>query len=154
MSKIGYTGVFLDAASKKILHDKYDDQLPDGWTWSGGHMTIDVGKKDTELPKDTGTEVTLTVTQIGKSNDAWALKVDGYRSSNAIPHITLAHRVAAKDSNKIENWEDIKQFTLTGKVGAQYHDGGLPYVGARRKRTRRAVNKLKNKLRRKISRRA
>jgi len=109
-------------------------------------MTIEFGK-NAKSPEGIDTEVTLTVTQIGKSNDAWALKVDGYKSTNATPHITLAYRVNAKDSNDIADWEDTDKFTLKGKVKILRH-------GARRKETRRAVNKLKNKPRKRMSRRA
>jgi len=109
-------------------------------------MTIEFGK-NAELPKEIGTVVTLTVTHLGKSNDAWALKVAGYESKKATPHITLAYRVNPKNSNDITDWKDTEQFTLTGNVGILYH-------GARRKKTRRAVNKLKNRLRKRMSRRA
>jgi len=142
---INYTGVFLDDASKQTLHKKYFDTIPEGWKWSGDHMTIEYGK-NTELP-EIGKEVTLTVTQIGTSNDALALKVDGYKLKK-IAHITLAYKDKAASSNDITEWKDTDQFTLTGRVGILYHDGQPPKISAGRRKTRRAVKKNTRRRRR------
>jgi hypothetical protein len=144
--KVNYTGVLLDDASKEELRARFFNQIPGGWNWSGDHMTIAYGKDATLKAEDDGKVVPLTATHIGKSDDAWALKVDGYKLENKIPHVTLAYRNNAADSNNISVWKDIDHLPLKGKLGTKYHGG--------RRKTRRAVNKLKNTLRRRMSRRA
>ena len=144
--KVNYTGVLLDEASKQELHDRFFNERPEGWNWSGDHMTIEYGKNATLKAEDIGKEVPLTATHIGKSDDAWALKVDGYSLQNKTAHVTLAYRNNAADSNNIGVWNKITNFLLKGTLGTQYYGG--------RRKTRRAVNKLKNTLRRRMSRRA
>ena len=65
-------------------------------------------------------EVTLTVKSLGVSDKAIAVSVDGYLSSNEIPHITLAVNTSEGgkpyDSNRIENWKGVKDFTINGVV--------------------------------------
>ena len=140
---INYTGVFLDDASRQTLHKKYFDTIPEGWKWSGDHMTIEY--KGTEVPEDIGKPVTLTVTQIGTSNDALALKVDGYKSKK-IAHITLAYKDKAASSNNITDWKDTDQFTLTGNLGILYF-GQSPKISAGRRKTRRAVKNTRRRRR-------
>ena len=143
---INYTGVFLDDASRQTLHKKYFDTIPEDWKWSGDHMTIEYGR-GAEVPEVIGKPVTLTVTQIGTSNDALALKVDGYKSKTQIAHITLAYKDKAASSNNITDWKDTDQFTLTGKVGILYYDGKPPKISAGRRKTRRAVKNTRRRRR-------
>ena len=107
-------------------------------------MTIEYGR-GAEVPEDIGKPVTLTVTQIGRSNDALALKVDGYKSKK-IAHITLAYKDKAASSNNIAEWKDTDQFTLTGKVGILYF-GQSPKFSAGRRKTRRAVKNTRRRRR-------
>lgn len=77
------------------------------------HMTIKFGKSlsDLGLSNFAGKTVKLTVTHLGKSKDAIAVRVEGFKSDNPIPHITLAYAQgsAPKDSNEIENWEPLNE---------------------------------------------
>jgi hypothetical protein len=66
-----------------------------------------------------GKEVTLYVEAIGLSDMAMAVRVEGYPSNNAIPHITVAINPDGgkpKDSNLIKNWRKIKNFAIKGRV--------------------------------------
>ena len=51
--------------------------------------------------------------------NAMAVQVEGYQSKNDIPHVTLAVNPDGgkpKDSNSIQNWQDIKPFFIGGFV--------------------------------------
>lgn len=86
-------------------------------------MTISFGKgiEDESL---LGNIVVLTVTQLGISDMAIAVRVEGFPSKNKIPHITLAVNPDGGKpvmSNKIENWIDIEPFEITGEVKNVYN---------------------------------
>jgi len=108
--KILYSAVVLNDQSKTALMQRFGSNLPDGWVVYCHHMTIIFGK-GIEDENELGKEVELTVTELGSSNMAIAVKVDGYPSSNAIPHITVAVNVANGGkpfmSNKITDWGSI-----------------------------------------------
>ena len=119
--KILYSAVVLDEQSSKRLLGEFDDSIPEGWKTFAHHMTIVFGKGLPEdLKGDLGKEVTLTVKSLGVSDKAIAVSVDGYLSSNKIPHITLAVNTSdggkPYDSNRIENWKVVKDFTIKGVV--------------------------------------
>jgi len=119
--KILYSAVVLDEQSSKRLLGEFDDSIPEGWKTFAHHMTIVFGKGLPEdLKGDLGKEVTLTVKSLGVSDKAIAVSVDGYLSSNKIPHITLAVNTSdggkPYDSNRIENWKGVKDFTIKGVV--------------------------------------
>ena len=116
-SDVLYSAVVLDRASKTFLLDFVDDLIPEGWKVFAHHMTINLGelKDKTKL----GYEAVLTVTHIGLSDMAMAVKVTGYPSKNEIPHITIAinpDKGQPKDSNKITKWQPVKTFMLNGVV--------------------------------------
>ena len=74
-----------------------------------------------DLKGDLGKSVSLRATDIGVSDMAVAVKVDGYSTANTIPHITLAANTAAGGkpfmSNKITNWKPLGSYvSLTGVV--------------------------------------
>ena len=113
-----YSAVLLDAASKTKLLDMMGDKIPQGWIPIAHHMTIVFGKglKD---KKELGKQVTLTVTAVGFTDKAMAVKVDGYETTNDTAHITVA--IASKDtppstSKEITKWIPIKTFNLMGVV--------------------------------------
>jgi hypothetical protein len=59
----------------------------------------------------------LIVSELGISDKAIAVKVSGYQSNNAIPHITLfVNPITGKpvDSNYIVNWEPCDKIILFG----------------------------------------
>ncbi len=120
---ISYSAVVLDHESSESLLNKFNVEIPDGWKKYAHHMTIDLGKavEDENL---LGSSQTLTVTQIGKSDMVIAVRVEGFPSKNKIPHITLAVNPEGGKpfmSNKIEEWNDIEPFEITGEVRNIYN---------------------------------
>lgn len=121
-SDVLYSAVVLAEHSKSELLNIMRDMIPKGWTTFAHHMTIVFGKGlPDNLKGDLGKEVTLKVTEFGHSDMAIAVKVDGYPSTNDIPHITVAVNTESGgkpyDSNKIENWDGLDDYiNLTGVV--------------------------------------
>jgi hypothetical protein len=120
---ISYSAVVLDHESSELLLNKFNGEIPDGWKKYAHHMTIALGKaiEDENL---LGSSQTLIVTQIGKSDMVIAVRVEGFPSKNKIPHITLAVNPEGGKpfmSNKIEEWEDIEPFEITGEVRNIYN---------------------------------
>lgn len=119
-SPILYSAVVLDNASRtKLLDRLYREILHsgNGWTIFGNHMTINLGPLKDKT--DIGKEVDLTVTHIGYSDMALAVKVEGYDSKNEIAHITIAINPdggAPKMSNDITKWFPIGNFIVKGVV--------------------------------------
>jgi len=70
--------------------------------------------------EELGKKVVLTVTAIGSTDKVIAVKVEGYESTNKVPHITVAVNLIDGGkpvmSNDITNWMPIKQFMLSGIV--------------------------------------
>ena len=109
--KILYSAVVLDDKSKNELIKHFGPTNTwKGWKIFCHHMTIVFGK-GIEDKNELGKEVELTVTELGASDMAIAVKVDGYPTTNTIPHITVAVNVAEGGkpfmSNKITNWESV-----------------------------------------------
>ena len=120
---ISYSAVVLDNESSESLLNKFNGEIPDGWKKYAHHMTIALGKavEDENLLDSIQT---LIVTQIGKSDMVIAVRVEGFPSKNKIPHITLAVNPEGGKpfmSNKIEEWEDIEPFEITGEVRNIYN---------------------------------
>lgn len=118
ISDILYSAVVLDNGSKTALLSRVDNHIPEGWKVFAHHMTIVFGK-GVPNKEDLGKEVTLYVEAIGLSDMAMAVKVDGYPSANAIPHITIAINPDGgkpKDSNLIKNWRPVKKFIVNGVI--------------------------------------
>lgn len=91
-NKILYSAVVLDTKSRLKLFLLFNDLISSkGFKFFGHHMTIVFGKG---LPKhlkdDLGKTVELRATKIGFSDMAIAVQVEGYESTNDIPHVTLA----------------------------------------------------------------
>ena len=117
--KVLYSAVVLDEKSHDELLAKFKDSIPEGWKTFAHHMTIVFGK-GLDNNSEVGKPVTLTVTELGESDKAMAVKVKGYRSTNEIPHITLAVNTLEGGkpfmSNQITNWSPVENFTVTGTV--------------------------------------
>jgi hypothetical protein len=111
-----WSAVVLDDESKNQLISTYKSQIPQGWEIICHHMTINFRG----LSNEEGKSVTLKVVAIGKSDKAIAVKVEGFPTTNKIPHITVAidrnGGAKPKDSNDIQNWEPINGITLNGVV--------------------------------------
>jgi len=117
-SDVLYSAVVLNKESRDILLSKLEDMTPEGWKVIAHHMTIVFGKP-VPNQEDLGKEVTLTVTELGLSDMAMAVRVEGYQSNNAIPHITIAINPDGGKpvmSNNITDWDKIKPFNITGVV--------------------------------------
>jgi len=119
--KVLYSAVVIDEKSKAVLFTALATKIPQDWKVFAHHMTIVFGKGlPDELKGDLGKTVILKATEVGVSDMAIAVKVDGYSSTNAIPHITIAVNTAEGgkpyDSNRIENWESITPISLSGEV--------------------------------------
>ena len=115
-SNVLYSCVLLDEHSKKTLLDKMGIWIPQDWIVICNHMTINLGELKDKI--DLGKEVILTVTKMGLSNMALALQVEGFKSKNDIPHITIAISPDGKAvmSNEITKWQDMKPFMVKGIV--------------------------------------
>jgi predicted kinase len=106
--KVLYSAVVLDKESQSKLLEQFP--APEGWRKIAHHMTIVFGK-GLEDKSEVGKEVELTVTELGISDMAMAVKVEGYPSVNKIPHITIAvnDKEGGKPvmSNNITNWDKV-----------------------------------------------
>jgi len=112
-----YSAVVLDTASRTFLLDFVNDLIPADWKVIAHHMTINMGElKD---KSNVGEKVVLTVTDVGLSDMAMAVKVSGYSSKNENPHITIAVNPDGGKpvmSNQITNWRPVKKVMLNGVV--------------------------------------
>ena len=125
---IAFSGIILDKESRYKLLNKFGDVIPDEWDIHTHHMTICMGELPTIYRDYRGEEVELTVTHLGISDDAIAIKVDGFFKINRkdsrepddekSPHITIAINPpnSPKISNQITDWEEIEPFKITGIV--------------------------------------
>lgn len=120
--KILYSAVVLDDASRSKLFTALANKIPKDWEPIAHHMTIIFGKGlPDEMKEDNGKKVNLMATEIGMTDKVIAVKVIGYPSTNAIPHITLAVNVADGGkpvmSNDIVNWVKLNShINLSGIV--------------------------------------
>jgi len=121
-SDILYSAVVLDDNSKNRLYSVMANKIPKDWKVICHHMTIVFGKKlPKDMKSDLGKSVSLVADEFGLSDMAAAVKVFGYPSKNAIPHITLAINADAGAkavmSNDITNWVKLDTpINLTGVV--------------------------------------
>jgi predicted kinase len=117
-TNILYSAVVLDGGSRASLLARLEHAIPKGWDIITHHMTIAFAKP-VPNQEDLGKEVTLTVTELGSSDMALAVRVEGYPSKNEIPHITIAinpNGGKAVMSNDITEWMKLKPFNISGKV--------------------------------------
>jgi len=105
--KILYSAVVLTDDSRKELLKVFGWIIPVTFKIIAHHMTIVFGK-GLDDKSEVGKEVELTVTELGLSDMALAVRVEGYPSANDIPHITIAvnDKEGGKPfmSNKITDW--------------------------------------------------
>ena len=115
-----YSAVVLTETSSSILLSKYN--IPKRWKTYAHHMTIGFGKslEDLGLSEYNENPATLKVTHVGKSEFAMAIRVEGFKSLNDTPHITIAVNVGAggkpQMSNDITEWTEVIPFILDGVV--------------------------------------
>lgn len=114
--KPSYWAAVLNPDSHKLLKNALENEIPKEWVKKIHHMTVALGKPKSdevkEYMKNVGSQVTLTATEIGKSPDAIAVKVEtDVPSDNSIKHITLAVPPGGspKNSNYITDWEPLER---------------------------------------------
>jgi len=77
------------------------------------------------ISQNMGKDVELTAVELGKSNDAMAVKIQSnVPSQNDLTHITVAVPPDGKPvkSNFITNWERLPEpIKLRAKIGAEYN---------------------------------
>lgn len=122
-----YYGVILSEESRNKLLTTIG--VPEGWKAIAHHVTI-VPPAEVSKPSDALTfakgnldkEVSVKVIAVGKSDKAMAVMVSGIPSTNKNPHITVSVSPDGKpkDSNDIQNWDEIEEFELSGIVKASY----------------------------------
>lgn len=116
-SDVLYSCVLLDTASRTKLLSMIGGEIPTDWKVIAHHMTIKLGElKD---KSEIGKNVVLTVTDLGMSEMAMAVKVSGYETTNEIAHITVAINPNGGKpvmSNQITKWQNIKPFMVSGIV--------------------------------------
>ena len=113
-----YTCVLLEKASQNVIFHNLEHMIPEDWTRFGHHMTICLGPlKDKAF---LGTDAMLTVTHVGLSDMAMALRVKtDIKTKNDVPHVTVAINPDGGKpvmSNDITKWQDVRTFILLGKV--------------------------------------
>ena len=110
--KVLYSAVVIDKESKNKLINALSSKLPEGWKVFAHHMTIVFGK-GLEDKSEIGKTVTLTATELGLSDKAMAVKVEGYHTNNKIPHVTVAVNTAEGgkpfNSNQIKDWHSLDE---------------------------------------------
>jgi len=125
--KILYSAVVLDEDARDhllMLVKNYVD-IPLSWKKLAHHMTIIFNEElPEELKDDKDKRVLLHLKNIGISEDAIAVEVEGYPSTKKIPHITVAIPKEGKpvNSNYITDWIPIEEdIILKGKVTEVRH---------------------------------
>lgn len=130
--KITYSAVVLKPEYINLLLSTfvYPNEEFSDWKKYADHMTICLGELPEHLKRYwLGEEISLTVTELGISDKAVAVKVNGFFTiskpgdledeGSKFPHITLAiNPINAKpaDSNKIINWKQVEHIKLRGVV--------------------------------------
>lgn len=123
-----YTGIMLDEQSRSEILKVVKNYvlIPKDWVIINHHSTLcyNNGSEKNQTTYDSlsdfvGSTVELTVTHVGKSNDAIAVRVSHNLATTAnIPHITIAIPRSGKpvDSNYITDWRELHPFKVTGIV--------------------------------------
>lgn len=119
-----YSAIVLDDKSRSKLLTALGHKIPDGWETIAHHMTIVFGKGfPEELENFVDTNVDLRATEIGISDMTIAVKVEGFPSTNKVPHITLAvNREAGGKpvmSNEITNWVKLDSYINLSGIGKE-----------------------------------
>ena len=125
MKNIIYTGIFLTEESKERLLSKVKDFIPSNWRIYADHLTLGfgemafIGEVNTFFKENEGNKIKLRIYEIGISDKAIAVSVEGnFKSANTHPHITIAISPEGRPvhSNYIENWKTIHHFEVEGIV--------------------------------------
>lgn len=131
-TNVKYSAIVLDQKSRYILLSRfiYSDPEYNDWIKICDHMTICLGSLPEHIKRYwLDEDVELFATEIGYSDKAVAVKVEGFFTvgkknmineiEDRIPHITLAMNTIdaePKDSNYITDWKEIDKIELRGVV--------------------------------------
>ena len=111
-----YSAVVLNKKSHEKLVSFFKKLIPEDFEMIAHHMTINMGKIDSEYEKYLGDEVTLTVTHFAINDKVAAVKVEGFPSKNKIPHITLGvnRKNGGKPvmSNDLIGWIPLSKYSM------------------------------------------
>jgi len=121
VKRVSYSAVVLDDKSRAALLKVFSPMIPEGWETIAHHMTINMGEIDERYQDLLGTDAELKVTSYAMDDLVMAVGVEGFPTTNKIPHITLAVNRADGGkpffSNKLSDWRPITfPIRLTGKV--------------------------------------
>jgi len=128
VKKVNYSAVVLDDKSHAKLVQVFKPMIPEGWEVIAHHVTIKMGALENggkeKQDMENGTEITLNVIDYAMDNLVMAVGVEGYPTTNAKPHITIAVNRAEGGkpffSNKLTDWKPLGfPLTLTGKVNEE-----------------------------------
>jgi len=116
-ANISYTALVFD--DPQIVLNNF--QIPKGWETIAHHVTLNMGPA--KNPELVGKRFTVTINKFAEDDKVMAAGVimpSNLPTVNAIPHTTLAvnRQNGGKPflSNKLTNWKDISNFTVTGIV--------------------------------------
>jgi hypothetical protein len=117
----GYTAVVLFEPEQRRLQHQFGSEIPNGWTLTCDHMTINVGPaSDGPALNMLGKLAELEVRRFGISEKAAAVQVStNVPSQNKLKHITIAFNPdggTSKDSNDIKEWKSVPTFKLQGVI--------------------------------------
>jgi hypothetical protein len=123
---ISYTGILLDDLSHNklvLLLGKHFPIESESWKVYAHHMTVCLGGLSVDKKNLAGKVCKPTVSAIGKSDMAIAVRLSGdgtELTTNAIPHVTLAVNPNGGKpvmSNQITDWTKIDNtFILVGTI--------------------------------------
>ena len=120
-----YSAVVLDDKSHdklvKWAKEKFSIITYEKWEIIAHHMTIKLGELPSYLEDDKGSTQTLEVTAFASDSKVIAVRVNGYFTTNKIPHVTIAVNRSKGGkpvmSNNLTNWQPIiKPFSVRGTV--------------------------------------
>ena len=128
LKKVSYSAVVLDDKSRTKLIKVFQPMIPEGWEIIAHHMTIKIGglengsKEKQDMENDI--EISLKVLDYAIDDKVMAVGVEGYSTTNAKPHVTIAVNRAEGGkpfmSNKLNDWRPIDfLLKLTGKVSEE-----------------------------------
>ena len=120
-NNIAYSAIVLDDQSHNKLVKVFSKMIPEGWEVIADHVTLNMGNIKPEYEQDLGKQINLNVIDYAIDDKVMAVGVEGYQTSNAKAHITLA--VNRQDggkpfmSNKLQDWKSLGfPLKLTGIV--------------------------------------
>lgn len=122
---MAYTAVVLSRESHELLLSKFAKDIPDHWERIAHHLTINMGRSDEGPAKHLlGETVEMTVVSLAKNAKVIAVGVEtACPSTNERKHVTIAvNRLAGGKpfhSNKLEKWEPIEPFKISGVVAEE-----------------------------------